>query len=116
MKPLSMVARVVASVAHLALVLLIMIRAGGGSGSLVALPLLFAMPGILRGRAYTYSWACMLVVFYVAGYLAGGYFEPARKWEFFGMASVGAVDFVALVLYVRLLARETMARQHMAGG
>jgi uncharacterized membrane protein len=105
-RPLSFYARVVAIASHLLLIALMLIGSGGGSGALLILPLLLPVAGILRGRAYTYSWACMLVVFYAAGYLASGYAQPMHKLSAFSLASVAAVDFVALVLYVRLLARE----------
>ncbi len=106
MTPLSRIARIVAALAHVALIVLMLLRAAGGPGSLLVLPLLVPLPGILRGRRYTYSWACMLVVFYAAGYLAAGYAEPMQKSALFGIASIAAIDFVALVLYVRLLGRE----------
>ncbi|MDB5969640.1 MAG: hypothetical protein JWQ90_2090 [Hydrocarboniphaga sp.] len=105
-RPLSFYARVVAIAAHLLLILLMLMGSRGGTGALLILPLLLPIAGIIRGRAYTYSWACMLVVFYAAGYLASGYAQPMHKWSAFFLASIAALDFVALVLYVRLLARE----------
>ncbi|WP_428312436.1 DUF2069 domain-containing protein [Hydrocarboniphaga sp.] len=105
-RPLSFYARVVAIASHLLLIVLMLIGSRGGSGALLVLPLLLPIAGIIRGRAYTYSWACMLVVFYAAGYLASGYAQPMQKWSAFFLASIAAIDFVALVLYVRLLARE----------
>jgi uncharacterized membrane protein len=105
-RPLSFYARAVAIASHLLLIALMLIGSGGGRGALLIVPLLLPVAGILRGRAYTYSWACMLVVFYAAGYLASGYAQPTQQLSAFGLASVAAVDFVALVLYVRLLARE----------
>lgn len=105
-RPLSFYARAIAIAAHLALIVLMLIGSQGGSSALLVLPLLLPIAGIIRGRAYTYSWACMLVVFYAAGYLASGYAQPMHKWSTFFLASIAAVDFVALVLYVRLLARE----------
>ena len=57
----------------------------------------------------------MLVVFYAAGYLASGYAMPAHRGSSFGLASVAAIDFVAMVLYVRLLAREKLAGVVPAG-
>lgn len=105
-RPLSLYARVVAIASHLLLIVLMLIGSRGGSGALLVLPLLLPIAGIIRGRAYTYSWACMLVVFYAAGYLASGYAQPMHKGSAFFLASIAALDFVALVLYVRLLARE----------
>lgn len=78
-RPLSFYARVVAIAAHLLLIVLMLIGSRGGSGALLVLPLLLPIAGIIRGRAYTYSWACMLVVFYAAGYLASGYAQPLQN-------------------------------------
>lgn len=103
---LSRLARALALGAHLSLIVLMLLRAQFGLGSLLALPLLFPLPGMMRGRSYTYAWASMLLVFYAGGYLAAGYADPAQKWSAFALASVAAADFVGLVLYVRLRARE----------
>lgn len=103
---LSRIARTVAIGAHLSLIVLLLLRAQLGPASLLAIPLSFPLPGLLRGRSYTCAWASMLVTFYVAGYLAAGYADPANKWSAFALASVAALDFVGLVLYVRLRARE----------
>lgn len=74
--------------------------------AIVIAPLLLPLPGLLRARAYTHAWATMLLVFYVGGYLAAGYFDPAHKWRCFGIALLAAADFVALNLYVKFLSRE----------
>jgi uncharacterized membrane protein len=41
------------------------LRPGGSWLALRALPLVAALPGILRGRRYTYQWASMLALVYV---------------------------------------------------
>ncbi len=108
-RPLSHWMRLLASGTHLALLVLVTLDGEFGTGSLLALPLVLPLPGILRGRRYTYSWACMMLAFYAAGYLSAGYADPLHKWKSFSIASVAAVDFVALVLFVRFLARERIA-------
>lgn len=42
------------------------LRPGGSWLTLKALPLLLALPGLWRGRRYTYQWFSMLVLLYVA--------------------------------------------------
>ena len=42
------------------------LRPGGSWLALKALPLLLPLLGILRGRRYTYQWASMLILAYVA--------------------------------------------------
>ena len=42
------------------------LRAGGSWLTLKALPLLIALPGLWRGRRYTYQWFSMLELLYVA--------------------------------------------------
>ena len=59
-------------------------------------------PGLWRGRPYTYAWASMLIVFYVAGLLVIG--RPLTL----ALACVAALEFCGLVLYVR--ARSLEAR------
>lgn len=72
----------------------------------LALPLLLPVAGIVRGRDYTYAWASMLLAFYAAGYLSDGYARPEHRRAAFGIASVAAIEFVSLVMYVRFRARE----------
>ncbi|MBL8438785.1 MAG: DUF2069 domain-containing protein [Zoogloeaceae bacterium] len=41
------------------------LRPGGSWMTLKVLPLMAALFGILRGRRYTFQWACMLILLYV---------------------------------------------------
>lgn len=108
--PLSGSMRRIALTSHLALMAILILSNFKSPVALaiLVLPLLLPLPGLLRGRSYTYAWATMLLVFYVGGYLAAGYFDPAQKWLCFGIAGLAAIDFVALNLYVKLLSRETL--------
>lgn len=66
--------RVAAAVALIALLTLCLawelwlapLRMGGSFLALKALPLALPLPGILRGRRYTYQWSSMLVLAYLA--------------------------------------------------
>lgn len=42
------------------------LRPGGSWVALKAVPLFFALPGILRARRYTHQWACLLALAYAA--------------------------------------------------
>lgn len=106
--PLSTRMRRLALASHLSLMaVLAWINVPVAAVILIA-PLLLPLPGLLRGRAYTHAWATMLLTFYVGGYLAAGYFDPAHKWRCFGVALLAALDFVALNLYVKFLSRERL--------
>ena len=70
-------------------------------GALLVLPLLLALPGLLRGRAYTASWATLLVAFYCALLLAEAVSQPAHRVALLVLSAVAALDFVALMLYAK---------------
>lgn len=103
---LSRVAYWVTMISHLALMAIISVRSGWGVPQLLVAPLLFPLLGLVRGRDYTFAWAMMLLVFYVGGYLAAGYANPAGKWACFGVAALAALEFVSLSTYVKARARE----------
>jgi uncharacterized membrane protein len=79
------------------------LRPGGSLIALKALPLAFPLPGILRGKRYTYQWSGMLIL----AYFAEG---VTRAWSERGLAQVlsGAeivlslLFFAAAVLFARL--------------
>ena len=73
-------------------------------GWLLALPLLLPLPGLWRGKPYTYAWCSMLVVFYIGALLAEAWANPEGATRAFALASLALVDFFALVFYVRFAA------------
>lgn len=103
---LSRWARYVTVVSHLALIASIALRSSWGVPLVLVLPLLFPLPGLLRGRDYTFAWATMLLVFYVGGYLAAGHANPADKLACFGIAALAALEFVSLSIYVKARSKE----------
>lgn len=105
-RPLSHWMRMLATVTHLLLIVAMLAQFGFSRASLLAAPLLLPLPGILRGRLYTYRWASMLLAFYSALYLAAGYHDPGTQTISFAIATLAALDFVGLVLFVRFSARE----------
>lgn len=75
----------------------------------LVLPLLAPLPGLWRGRPYTYAWASLLQVFYAGLLLVeaiGG------SWMAVSLAGAAALEFCALLLFVRVHAAE---RRNAAG-
>lgn len=113
MRP-SLLMRRCALVAHLLLVLGVALRDPSALSLMLAAILCLPLPGLLRGRSYTYAWASMLIAFYVAGYLADGYARPETRLSAFVLASIAALDFVSVMMFVRLRAREMAAEAAQA--
>lgn len=78
-------------------------------GAMVAAVLLIPLPGLWQGRSYTYAWASLLLTFYCAALLAEGVAMPAKKAIAWSLAGIAALEFSALILYVRLQARARAA-------
>ena len=88
---------------HVALIAGLPLVAGVGLGLALGVPLLAALPGLWRGRAYTFGWCSMLIVFYVGGLVVAAKTTPATYPQWLALSITGAAEFVALVLYVRFL-------------
>jgi uncharacterized membrane protein len=80
------------------------LRPGGSALVFKALPLAFALPGILRRRVYTFQWASMLSLLYFAeGVVRGmsdahvsawlGWLQTALALTFLGFALAYAAPF-----------------------
>ncbi|MEO8134600.1 MAG: DUF2069 domain-containing protein [Betaproteobacteria bacterium] len=54
------------------------IRPGGSWLALKVLPLVLAVPGLLRGRTYTWQWLSLALPFYVAEGIVRGWSEAGR--------------------------------------
>ncbi|OAI50609.1 hypothetical protein AYO46_09840 [Betaproteobacteria bacterium SCGC AG-212-J23] len=65
------------------------LRPGGSFLALKALPLALPLPGILRGRRYTYQWSSMLIL----AYLAEG---VTRTWSERGASQLLALAEIVL--------------------
>jgi uncharacterized membrane protein len=87
------------------------IRPGGSTLALKALPLLFPLMGILKGRRYTYQWAPMLVL----AYFTEG---VVRAWSDSGLSAwlagaeivLSVVFFFAAIYYAKLSAPSRQAQ------
>lgn len=89
--------------------LLAPIRPGGSWLALKALPLLLPLPGILKGRLYTYRWSSLFIWLYLTEGMA-------RAWSDVGLSAklarlelaLAALFLLAVVAYIRLHRRQSV--------
>lgn len=82
------------------------LRPGGSLLILKAVPLLLPLFGILRGRRYTYQWACMFILLYFTEGIV-------RAWSDNGLSSrlalieivLSLTFFVSAIFYARMTRR-----------
>lgn len=88
------------------------LRPGGSLLVLKAVPLLLPLFGILKGRRYTYQWACMFIlIWFIEG--------SVRGWSDTGLSqqlawleiSFTLIFFVSTILYARLTAPSRVTKQ-----
>ena len=91
--------------AHATLVAALPVLAGR-LGAVLALPLLLPLPGLWQGRPYTYAWTSLLITVYLGGFLMEAYSHRPPLTLAIALAVVGAVEFCALLFYVRFRAAE----------
>lgn len=108
-RPLSAYAWIIALLLHGLLANALWIWAGLLPGLILVLPLAAALPGLIRRSTYTGGWLTLMLVFYVAGLLSEAFTMPARREIALGLSIVAMLEFVAVVLFVRLTGRERAA-------
>lgn len=77
----------------------------GGSWLLAAkcLPLLLALPGVLRMRMYTYRWLCLLVWLYLTEGCVRAFSDPApSRWLALAEVLLALWVFTSSTLHIRL--------------
>lgn len=77
------------------------LRPGGSWLILKALPLLFAIPGIWKGNAYTMQWASMLILLYLTEGLVRILETGANLWLAVIEIILSTVAFVCLLMYLK---------------
>lgn len=105
---LSAHARIASLAAAAALIVLLVVWNAGNPtiAALVSVPLLAPLPGLWRSRPYTYAWASLLTLPYIALLLTE--FWVGANREFSGPALLAAVTlFSGCLLFVRWRTRET---------
>lgn len=78
------------------------LRPGGSALVLKALPLVLPLFGILRGRIYTYQWASMLILLYLAEGLTRLFTDRgASAWLAGSEIALALVFFFSAIFYAR---------------
>ncbi|MEX0958694.1 MAG: DUF2069 domain-containing protein [Burkholderiales bacterium] len=81
------------------------LRAGGSWLVLKSLPLLAPLPGVLRGRRYTYQWASMLILAYFTEGVVRAWSDTGLSAALAGVEIVLSLVFYACaIFYARLVA------------
>ena len=66
------------------------------------MPLLFALPGILKGKPYTYQWASMLSMLYLSEGIVRAITEKDLNSELGGLEIVLSITFfLSTIIYVK---------------
>ena len=79
------------------------LKPGGSLLALKALPLAAALGGILNGRRYTYQWASMLILAYLAEGVTRAWSDQGLSQALaLGETAISLVFFAATVSYARL--------------
>jgi uncharacterized membrane protein len=82
------------------------LRAGGSWLALKALPLLAPLRGVLRGRVYTFQWALLLVLAYLAEGVVRAWSDTGATARLAGIEiALAVIFFTAAIAYVRSVTR-----------
>lgn len=87
------------------------LRPGGSWLVLKALPLLFPLMGILKGRRYTYQWAPMLVLAYFSEGVVRAWSDTGfSAWLAGAEVVLSVLFFFAAIYYAKLSAPSRQSR------
>ena len=82
------------------------LRPGGSWLILKGIPLLFAIPGIWKGKVYTMQWASMLILLYVTEGLVRILEAGTNFWLAVLETILATTAFVCLLIYLKPIKRE----------
>ena len=112
--------QLVASASLIALILLSLaweiwlapMRSGGSLLVLKAVPLLLPLFGILKGKRYTYQWACMFILLYFTEGAVRGWADVGLSQQLAWLeVLLTLIFFASSVLFARQTAPSKMAQQ-----
>ena len=89
------------------------LRPGGSWLTLKGVPLLFAIPGLWKGKVYTMQWASMLILLYITEGLVR-ILEPGTNfWMALLEIILATTGFVCLLIYLKPIKKEakSLAKQ-----
>jgi len=79
------------------------VRPGGSWLLLKVVPLMAALPGVLRGRRYTYQWSSLLILMYLAEGVTRAWSDRGASQHLaFGEIVLSAAYFATVIAYVRV--------------
>ena len=82
------------------------LRPGGSWLILKGIPLLFAIPGIWKGKVYTMQWASMLILLYVTEGLVRILESGTNFWLAVLETILATTAFVCLLIYLKPIKKE----------
>ena len=82
------------------------LRPGGSWLILKGMPLLFAIPGIWKGKVYTMQWASMLILLYVTEGLVRILESGVNFWLALLETVLATTAFVCLLIYLKPIKKE----------
>ena len=91
------------------------LRPGGSWLILKGIPLLFAIPGMWKGKVYTMQWASMLILLYVTEGLVRILETGANFWLALLETALATIGFICLLIYLRPIKKEakSLAKKDM---
>lgn len=91
------------------------LRPGGSWLILKGIPLLFAIPGLWRGKIYTMQWASLLVLLYITEGLTRILETGSNFWMAALETVLGSIGFFCLLIYLKpIKARAKAAKKERA--
>lgn len=91
------------------------LRPGGSWLILKGIPLLYAIPGMWKGKVYTMQWASMLILLYVTEGLVRILETGANFWLALLETALATIGFICLLIYLRPIKKEakSLAKKDM---
>jgi uncharacterized membrane protein len=85
------------------------LRPGGSWLILKGVPLLFAIPGLWKGKVYTMQWASMLILLYITEGLVRILETGANFWMALLETLLATTGFVCLLIYLKPIKQKAKA-------
>ena len=89
------------------------LRPGGSWLILKGVPLLFAIPGLWKGKVYTMQWASMLILLYITEGLVRILESDVNFWMALLETILATTGFICLLIYLKPIKKEakSLAKQ-----
>ena len=89
------------------------LRPGGSWLMLKGIPLLFAIPGLWKGKVYTMQWASMLILLYILEGLTRILETGANFWMALLETVLATIGFISLLMYLKPIKQEAKAKKKL---